>query len=692
MILPTIDLATIEGDWGGAESWGAWGVGQKSTFDFFLRWRDSYQLYLVCRAADDPQRRQQTVEVLVNGQHATSFDAGKEWQTMRLDLPSQHILPGQNRIELVYGFHLEGQPDIDPRPLALAIEEIGLLKPDQSPRDLRRSHQLEVESSEDTLHLSGSGTYIVPLDLPSDAEALELGVDLSSRGDRLQISIMTHDGSESVLLERDETSSSSRDRLRLPLAMYRDRQVFLIIDTRVSRGGEIRLRAPRLIRASPADTSASSVATTPPTESALIKRPDIVVVVLDAARTDRFGVYGYERDTTPHIDRLASESLVFANASAECPYTACSMPNLLAGLSFLQHGVVARSQRLASATQTLAEVLSQLGYQTLAYSGNPNSGRATGSDQGFDEMYEVWRIARGTDRTHPRFLTDIALERLEEIDERPLFLLLHYVPPHEPYSPDPEFDLFGDPGYDGPVVGDQRFVQAVFKNQIELDDADVAELSALYDGNLRMADHYVNQVIKALQQLGRWDDTLFIVTSDHGEAFNEHGVLGHNQTIYDEMLRVPLILRLPQGQVPEGVDTQRLASLADVVPTVLEILDYPSPVGAVGHDLLAPTPVDQQRLLFLRSAQPIGAVFGLRTPRWKLMARAPTAWERGSLRLYDLEHDPMETVNLATQRRLLLAGLMVQLERALLSRQSATAEAGEIPEADREMLESLGYL
>ncbi len=683
VILPPLYLARVESSWGGTESWGAWGVGRSTTFSFFLRWQPFDRLYLVSRAAADPRGRKQNVKVVVNGQGIGRLDIGLDWEEHLLDLPAGLLQPGANRVELVYGFHLEGEPGVDPRQLALAIETIGLLAPGQDPQQFTSTApkaSVEIDTDNDALRFSGSGTYLAPIRIPNDAEALELSIDLDGRGTRFRAAVMATDGSEKGLL--DDIQGGRRH--RLPLQGYRGREVFLIFDADLADGGSVSLNHPRLVQA-----SATPLVASPGDRSSV--RPNIVMVVLDAARADRFGSYGYARDTTPLIDSIAAESLVFETAIAECPYTVCSMPQLLAGLSFLQHGLVARTHKLADETQTLAEVLSQLGYQTLAFTGNPNSSRATGSDQGFDEFHEIWRRATGRDRTHPGFLTDLVIERLGQVDDRPLFLMLHYVPPHEPYDPDPEFDLFGDPTYNGQVTGDQAFVQAAFTQQVDLVGADLAELSALYDGNLRMADHHVGRVVTALQAAGRWDDTLFILTSDHGEAFAEHGVLGHNQTLYEEMLRVPLILRFPQGQHPATVEPTRLASLGDVMPTILGYLDHPTPVGASGSNLLA-SRQDKDRRIHLRTSHQDNTIFGLRTQRWKLMSRGPKSWDPGWFRLFDLEADPAETVNLAAKRRLLQTTLAIRLVRALRTQQPTQTESGEISGADEEMLKSLGYL
>ena len=682
ILAPTF-FATVEGGWGGTESWGTWGLGQRTDLRFFLRWLKPYDFYVTCRAARHPDGRRQTVGVVINGRQIATFEVGTGWKRYRQPVPAGLLRRGDNNIGLLYGFHLAGDSEADARPLALAIEEIGLLPSGRRPA-VPSPQPFAADPGRDALVISSAGTYLLPLRVPPDASHLELKLETSGRGARLRAGVLATDG-------REETAFVAADgHRRIELANRRGRDVFLVFDADLPARGRLTLRFPRL-RSGPV-LAQPTPADTQPADS----RPDVVVVVLDAARADRFGAYGYERATTPNIDRLAATSLVFSNALAECPYTACSMPNLLAGLSFPDHGVVTQDRRLADEAEALAEVLSGIGYQTLAFSGNPNSSRATGADQGFDEFHEIWRLASGRDRTHPGFLTRLASERLTELDSRPVFMLLHYIPPHEPYDPDPGFDLFGDPAYAGPVIGEQRFIQSVFAREVELDAADLAELSALYDGNLRMADHFVRQLLEALARAGRWDNTLFVVTSDHGEAFDEHGFLGHNDTIHEEMLRVPLILRLPGGERPAGVDLTRLATLGDLMPTILGRLRRPTPVAARGVDLLkAPSAAADDRLVVLRSAHEQGTIFGLRTPRFKLMARAPAPWDRGSFRLFDLAADPGETIDRAAELRLLQAALSLRLERTLQEAAETATEAlpaGAISPEDEDMLRSLGYL
>jgi arylsulfatase A-like enzyme len=416
--------------------------------------------------------------------------------------------------------------------------------------------------------------------------------------------------------------------------------------------------------------------------------PDIVLITLDAARADHFGCYGYSRPTTPHIDSLAGESLVFRNATALAPYTLCSVPTMLSGLSFLDHGIVEKGFRIDDQAHTLAEYLQEAGYRTVCFTSIPNNSRKLGLDQGYDEFYEVWRILRGQARHDPFQFNKMVLERLANDDSsRPLHLQLHYLPPHEPYDPPESFDMFGDPDYQGAYDGTLSTKSAVNSREIEPDAADIERIEALYDGNLRVADFVVGEVLKALRARPSWHRTVVLITADHAEAMYEHGLIGHNYTVYDDMLRVPFILRLPKRIITEEIDTGRLVSLADIVPTLLATVPIAARPGLAGVNLLTVTTVSN-RYLVIRNTK--STAYALRTDRWKVIVSG-----KKNLELYDLRSDPGEQLNLAIYKPLFTAGLVNLLQWQLRNAPEVTLarpQADMNDEEERAMLKELGYL
>jgi arylsulfatase A-like enzyme len=423
-----------------------------------------------------------------------------------------------------------------------------------------------------------------------------------------------------------------------------------------------------------------------------IRKPDIILITLDASRPDHFSCYGYGRPTTPNIDRLAEESLVFTNAFAQVPATRFSVPTMVTGLSFINHQVSTDDSMLADEATTLAEHLKGAGYRTACFSATPNNSTIFGLEQGYDEFHQLWTEYSQDESMDPHLLSSLAVDWLERNGSSgPVHLQLHFVPPHAPYCPAPRFDLFTDPSYAGPFDGHPPSILWPEEGRRKPRTSDLEHMIASYDGNLRAADDAVLQVLRALQDRPRWDNTVVLITSDHGEAFFEHGEMDHNKTVYDEMLRVPFILRLQSGMMPEKVDLDRLVTLEDIVPTLLATASLPPDMELDGINLLAEPRTardSDERILVTQTAQR-RPTRGLRSLRWKIIV---TNFGHGEF--YDLDRDPGERTNLRFDRNtdFLEAGalLIQRFSAAPLLPKKYRRE--HVEKRDREMLEALGYV
>ena len=657
--------------WAAPEPWGAWALGERATADLIVRTVEARDLLIDARLPLVDPPLAQTISVSINDVSLGGFTVGAELETHRLAVPADALRIGTNRVELRFAEALTPSDD-ERRALAAAVARLGLVAPGAPPPAYEQP-PVKADAARDTLYLLRPGSWVVPVIPPS-------------AGARLRFELRVPEGAElaATLLDFAGTPHPSGawqadGPVDLPLDVLAGREGVLRLDVDLPSDARVSIRSPRVLFDEVADRSSEPEAVRPP------RRPDILMIVLDAARADRFGVYGDPRDVTPVLDALAAESLVFEDVLADCPYTLCSSPSFTAGLSFPQHGVVEKGHRLAPKVTTLAEVLQADGYHTVAYTANPNNAVATGAEQGFDEFYEVWLYRSGRMRTHPAPLSMAIAERIEDgFEDKPVFLLAHFVPPHEPYDPDPEHDLFGDPDYDGTIDGSVQQTRDVFFGRREVDEADVAELSALYDGNLRQADHWLTSIFDAQKATGRWDETIVVVTSDHGEAFGEHGAFGHNTTLYREMMHVPLIFRLPRTRTAPDADLASLASLSSVVPTVLDAIGLAPPAEITAPSLLAPR---RPAVVVQRTSSPRAKVQGLATARFRVAIRNGQIAE-----LFDRVADPYETENLAMDRPYLFAGLVARLERQLHLPSPFAAEKGELSAEDEEMLRSLGYL
>jgi arylsulfatase A-like enzyme len=311
-------------------------------------------------------------------------------------------------------------------------------------------------------------------------------------------------------------------------------------------------------------------------------RPNILLVSIDSLRPDHLGCYGYERDTSPVLDELAARGVRFDQAVSPTSWTLPAHATLFTGLPPEGHGLRVDATALSDEAVTLAEVLADAGYATAAFVGGPFLRTMYGMDQGF-EVYDesVVKEFRASQKgaTSPRLvgLTTDWLDDWERRDEpAPFFVFLHLWDVHYDYAPPPPYDSLFDPDYEGSVTGDDFETG----NQVRLgmDPRDLEHVVALYDGEIAYTVHHLGTLLDHLEARGLADDTLVVVTSDHGEEFFEHGAKGHRKNLFDPSLRVPLIMSWP-GRLPEGRVVESQVRLQDLPLTLLAQAGVAPPVG-----------------------------------------------------------------------------------------------------------------
>jgi len=347
-------------------------------------------------------------------------------------------------------------------------------------------------------------------------------------------------------------------------------------------------------------------------------RPNLLVVVIDTLRADHLGCYGYGRPTSPVLDELASHGVLFDRAFAQSSWTKPSTASLFTGRSPTEHQTLSESARLPDAEITIAERLRARGYRTAVLSANPWVTPAYGFDQGVDDFFSVYdeRFARvtllmqglrrvsqltgGRLRLYNRvkylvlgelstterdtLLVDEALRWLGRHRDGRFFLYVHMMSPHHPYDPPPPFDRFVPDRSHAPVRNHPRKSYHFFEQGDPLAPAALDDMIARYDGDVLYADTELGRLLGGLDRLGLGASTAVLVTADHGEEFFEHGNWGHGQSVYNELVRVPLVLRVPDGAPVGRVTTP--VSHADVVPTLLELAGTPADAALAGRSLL----------------------------------------------------------------------------------------------------------
>jgi arylsulfatase A-like enzyme len=306
--------------------------------------------------------------------------------------------------------------------------------------------------------------------------------------------------------------------------------------------------------------------------------PSLVLVSIDTLRPDHLGAYGYPRATSPGLDALAADGVVFEHAYTPSSWTLPGHASMLTGVSPYRHGADLETRKIRDDVPLLAERLRARGYATSAIVGAPFVGARYGFARGFDRFDE--RIAEGKDIDAYQ---PAVLDAVRALPKAPFFLFVHYMSVHSPYAPPARFDRFHTPGAAASTVDASRIGQlqrALEQGTIALGPMDRAHLIDLYDGGIAAADDAVAQLRHAVRA-ARGDDVVFVVTSDHGEEFLEHGGLAHGGTLYDEVLRVPLIVAGPG--IAAGRQVERQVSLLDVAPTLLALADGGAMAGSAGE-------------------------------------------------------------------------------------------------------------
>ncbi len=304
----------------------------------------------------------------------------------------------------------------------------------------------------------------------------------------------------------------------------------------------------------------------------------VVIVSIDTLRRDHASLYGYRRKTTPGLEDLASEAVVFDDAVSTSSWTLPAHASLFTSLYPSFHGAVTLHQGLSDELTGLPRLLDEQGFFTQAIVTHLYLSEKYGFGTGFDRLLFM-------PETRAEQVTDRAIGVLRARGDRDLFLFLHYYDPHWHYDPPAPYDRTFDPDYSGSASG----IWWDFKEHTpeSMDPRDLHHILALYDGEILYTDTHLQRFFQEMKRLEMFDKALVVVTSDHGEEFGDHGGWEHQKTLYDEQLRVPLLVKLPGGEA-RGRRVGEQVSLLDIAPTVVEYLGLPSPTFFSGAKSSSP--------------------------------------------------------------------------------------------------------
>ncbi|MBI2122314.1 MAG: sulfatase [Candidatus Sungbacteria bacterium] len=408
-----------------------------------------------------------------------------------------------------------------------------------------------------------------------------------------------------------------------------------------------------------------------------MKKLNVILIGIDTLRADHLGCYGYNRLTSPTIDELAKKGVIFKNCFAQAPATAPSFMSIMTSRYPTYHGigeniggtgrVICRMYALDPAIPTLASILKKNGYQTAAFTTGGNVHPLMGFGRGFD-YYSVkhgWTGNFRLDAGKRILLSDDPRRWIRENARENFFLFLHTYAVHNPWDPPKRYRKFFVP------EAEERLIVPLFRNKTKADRAhrkqlseqtrgdtyhtlhsfvnpekpeDVDCLKALYDGAIRYVDECIAALLETVNALGLSENTIIVFTSDHGEEFMEHGMLSHLQ-LYNELLRVPLIIRAPNLKKSVAVD--QIVRSIDILPTILELLHIRRIPPVHGVSLI---PASRKNLNLLAIAETETRGCAVQNKKYKYIYPRYKSYKIRTDELYDLEKDPEEKNNILFEK------------------------------------------
>ncbi len=411
---------------------------------------------------------------------------------------------------------------------------------------------------------------------------------------------------------------------------------------------------------------------------------NVIFIVIDTLRADHLGCYGYAGNTSPHIDALSRESVVFKNAVAQAPWTPPSIASMLTGLYPAELGYKDRPVVMEDSIVTLPEIFKANDYTTMGIISHVLVARRLGFAQGFDTYDQ--ENAEGHGHISSPSVIQKAVAFIENNRKDKFFLFLHLFDPHYDYILHDEYNFF--PDYDGTLRSGES-IHSLREKAPDMSDSDIEYIKALYDSEIRFTDEYIGHLLDTLKKLDLYRSTMVILTADHGEEFKDRDAwIGHTKRLYQESIHVPLIIKLPGRNKKRVIEDY--TGLIDVMPSILRYLDFPFPdtypLSGSAVDLTGRNKNESivfsetRRGNFLRAVVWRG---------WKLINDQAGR----KLELFNLSRDPLEKANVVDKNPELAQTLLDALKDwGENNRKNANSQSPDFSEEQLQKLKSLGYI
>jgi choline-sulfatase len=587
---------------------------------------------LIARVRLRPHGTQALTPYLNNQQlKSIHLAKGEAFVDYDIELPREQVQVGENYLLLTFG----GTVPIDGQDVSVAIDSVWI-RAESAPSNTARAPRYASllanvrlgENERPAIALSRQSTLRYHVMVPTDG-SLGFGVGVEGEGDARFAIEVTADGKPITQLLSGTASGAWTDH-RVDLSRFAGETVRIDLRAEGQGAGRVAWNSPRIL-----------VPTRPARDLAPAR--NVVVLVIDTLRADKLRPFNAQtRVKTPAIDQFASDGVVFSLAQAPENWTKPSVASILTGLHPQTHQQKTGDAALPSSAELLSEHLKGEGFATGGFIANGYVSDRFGFDQGWDDYTNYIREGKSTEA---KDVFEEAGNWIEEHKDGRFFAYIQTIDPHVPYDPPGEYLQMYDPSeYTGQVrprmTGD--LLEKAKRNppQVVFDARDKQRLKALHDGEITKHDHFFAGFLERLSSLGLAEDTLIVVTSDHGEEFDDHGSWGHGHSVYQELLHVPLMFRLP-NRLPAGTKVGDAVGTLDISATVTDLLGVPAMAHNEGQTLVG--------LMFGEPPSRPTVAFSdfqddrrvITTGRWKLVLR-------GNLTstMFDLAADPMEKTEL----------------------------------------------
>jgi arylsulfatase A-like enzyme len=672
-----------------------WSQGLESSVVFYTYNTSSdKKMILSCVSSSDTSSH--NIIISLNGETVSSIDLRDTLKKYSIILPRDILRIGQNLLTLSFSRKMSSS-DPNPQSFSIGLKKIifkgGHFKRKSYWDQNKNGHQLQYNGSSFLYTLENT----VPVRIRAEYQA--------KRGASGTIKVQTANQEDQVHIL---PSQDQKIELEIPGSEGGHVKIEFIVSGDKKNGKVMWKKIEAIPQESLAAISKESGSEISVPGYDRQQKPDIIFYIIDALRSDHLSCYGYERNTSPNMDAFAKENTLFLNAFANSSWTRPSGATLLTGLRVKNHKTMMRDSRLSGKLVTLAEILKENGYYTVAVNSNGNVGKKFGFDQGFDDFF-VLAENRNRESIHVRshiLNREIAkfLETFTTQENRPpLFLWIWSTDPHDPYTPHKSvsgyFDIEKYEPLDKKLVLLEEFNKKVRESRFKWPSQPELEyLVALYDQEVLFNDISFGKLINILTRFNLYDDAFIILTADHGEEFRDHGWYGHGKTLFNDQIKIPLIIKT--DAIKKGIQEAQVQH-TDIYPTICDILNIPLPNQVDGDSLLGSIDFNS-RPLYSEEALDGYYLRSIILGQHKFIHNLPEGgylnlgW-RGVIpfEMYRIDIDPNEMNNIidlsdpvcASLKQILFSEFSI-----LTSRLGIEYQKTDIPPELEETLRALGYL